>query len=589
MENQEQKGIFERIWLWFKNLTVKGLLRAIFVVFIIIVILMSVTYLPSAISRISSSLTGALYSVFVPAESATMTADKKIINSGDEFTVSFKKGDAADGLFTVVYSCEQDIDLLAVESTGLKNINCDTPYYLLNNNNTLRVRAMTNDESVVRLVLTGALENNDTQKSEIVGVARVTVTNDTVGTVPEPTTSNPTKPTYVAPSVPYNPAYSGKADLAVRVLQVGRLNTATNLITSQTQFTYGDTVGIRFEVRNDGDANTGSWNFTAALPSVTTPSYTAPTQVSLRPGESIQFTLGFSALTNQYNSMITVNVDSTNMVPESNEGNNMLTSTITSTGSNYSNNYYDYNNNYSNTGCYVNGVFSYNCLGGDNYNYNNYNYGNLNVTCYASPNNPDTDEKVHWYANVYGGSGDYDYDWSGTNSLNSSSQNPTKTYTSGGTKYATVEVTDDRYDYRASQTCSIYVDDNGNNNNNEDVDLSVEILAVGKINSSGNFVEDDNIEEGDDAAVRFRVENEGDEDSGSWDYEVDLTPSFSGDTYEDSNMSSLDPGESITITVEFDNVEDTGTNRFRVEVDPGDDIGDDERDNNDDTMSIDVD
>jgi uncharacterized cupredoxin-like copper-binding protein len=515
MENkQEKKGIFVRIYEWFKNLTVKGLLGAIFIAFVIIILLMSVSYLPSALSRISSSFSAALYSVFVPAEGATMTADKKIVESGEDFNITFKMGDAKDGIFTVFYDCEQDVKLMSIENNGLKNISCDTPYYLLNNDTSIRIRAISEEESIVRLVITGALENNETLKSETVGVARITVKNDSLNAVSEETTT--TRPATstnnsvvtnisnflprVTPVTPVAPTYYGKADLAVRVLQVGRLNTATNQIFSQTTFSYGDTVGVKFEVRNDGDAaTTGYWNFTAALPSLSNPSYTSPSQVSLRPGESIQFTLGFNNLTNQRSSLITINVDPANTVVESNEGNNMTTSSIINTD--YNNNYYNnnnnyYNNNYNyNNGCYVNGYFTYNCLGYDDDYYDDDYYG-------------------------------------------------------------------------------------------DEVDLEVEIIAVGYINSSGRFVEDNEMDEGDDAAVKFKVRNLGDDESGRWDYEVDMTPSFSGDTYERRNMSSLDPGESITITVEFNNAEDTGTNRFRVEVDPDDDIGDDRRSNNDDSATI---
>ncbi len=428
-----------------------------------------------------------------------MTVDKKVLNSGEDFTVTFKTSEQTNGIFTVSYDCNSNIKLLAVESAGLKNITCDQPYYVLNSNNTLKIRTNTT-ESLVRLVVTGAIENNETQKSETVGVARITVANESANpVVPAPTsTTKPTNTTTTKPNSPIvsnlfpNSSYVGKADLAVRILQVGILNTNTNTIYPQNQFNTRDTVGVRFEVRNDGDATTNSWNFTASLPSASTPVYASPIQVPIRPGESIQFTLGFGNLTNRSNSLITINVDPSNLTPESNEANNMTTSSIINTG--YNNNNY-YNNNYNtNNGCYVNGWFTYNC--GNNNNYWNNGYYN-----------------------------------------------------------------------------------NG-------VDLVVEIIAVGRINSSGNFVEDDTISEGNDAAVRFRITNEGDEDSGRFSYEVNLTPSFSGDPYEKRNVSSLDAGESMTVTARFNDVQDSGTNRFRVEVDPNDDINDDYRSNNIDTANI---
>jgi len=467
MENNENKGIISRIYNWFVNLTVRGLLGAILMAFIIIIILLSVSYIPAIMSRISSSLSAALYSVFVPAENATLTADRNIMYSGEDFTVTFKKGDLTNGIFTISYACNSNINLTSVETGGLKKITCNTPYYLIENETSIKIRPVTT-ENVVRLVLDGSYENNDTQKIEKVGVARVTIKNDLVGVIVTPSTTTSMVVTPVNKPVIISPAYYGKADLAVRVLQLGLLNENTNIIIPRTQFTYNDMVGIRFEIRNDGDANTGPWYFTAALPSLSNPTYSSNTQISLKPGESIVFTLGFSNLTNQYSNLITVNVDPQNMVSESIEYNNILTSTITNTSynSNYynnnNNNYnYNYNTNYNNNGCYVNGYFTYNCFDNNynyNYNYNGYSnyYNNLSVSCYADPNNPDTDERVRWYANAYGGDGDYTYEWTGTNGLDSSAKNPSKTYTSHGWKYATVTVESDGYS--VSQTCSVYVD-----------------------------------------------------------------------------------------------------------------------------------
>lgn len=481
MENTEEKGIIARVVNWFKNLTVKGLLGAILIAFVVIIILMSVSYLPSVISRISSSLSGAIYSVFVPAEDATITVDKKILNSGEDFNINFKRGDMTNGIFTVSYSCDSTASLLSVESNGLKKMNCDTPYYLLENETAIKIRPSTT-ENVTRLNITGAFENNDTQKSENVGVVRVTVKNETAGVTVNPSTVTPVKT--VSPATPANPsyvtptAYYGKPDLAVRVLQVGLLNSNTNTITNRTQFSYGDMVGIRFEVRNDGDTNTGAWSFTTVLPSLSTPTYNSNTQISLRPGESIIFTLGFSNISNQYSNLITINVDPQNIVTESVEYNNILTSTITNTSYNsnyYDNNYYNYNNNYNNTGCYINGVYNYNCNNNNifpnngcyvngmftyncfDYNNNDWDNNNLRVSCYAKPSDPEEGDRVRWYADASGGDeDDYEYEWTGTDDLDSSSKNPSITYEDDGWKYATVTVESDG-DF-ASQTCSVYVD-----------------------------------------------------------------------------------------------------------------------------------
>ena len=125
-------------------------------------------------------------------------------------------------------------------------------------------------------------------------------------------------------------------------------------------------------------------------------------------------------------------MDPQNSVRENIEYNNIVTTTITNLG--YNNNYYNYNG------------------------YNNYyGYNNLRVTCYGEPSDPSTGDRVRWYVDVFGGDGDYNYDWTGTNNLNSSSKNPSKTYSTRGTKKATVTVTDGD-DNEATDTCSVYVD-----------------------------------------------------------------------------------------------------------------------------------
>lgn len=451
MENKEKKGFFGRIYIWFKNLTFKGLLKLVLIIILIIIIVMIVPYLPRLISRASSALSAALYSVFVPAENATMTVDRNIINSGEEFNVQFKNGDITKGLYSVSYACDGNIQLYSVESTGLKQIDCDRRFYLIDNETAITIQAITNTETISRLTLDGLYENNEDQKIDKVGVARITIKNDALNTpvvIPPVTvaTSTDTNPpnTYTPPStyVPpptYSPPYVGKADLAVRLLQVGSLQ--GNTIFTRNQFTNQDMIGIRFEVRNDGDAITGPWSFSAILPSVSNPIYTSGTQISLRPGDSIIFTLGFNNLNNQYSNAIIVTADPNNFVSESSKTNNFFTTTIINTG-------YNTNNNYPN-GCYINGVFTYNCT--------NWNTNPLTVSCYAQPSHPETGERVRWYADVFGGDGDYDYDWEGTNNLNSSSANPSKTYTSAGRKNATVTVTSGAY--TATASCSVRVEE----------------------------------------------------------------------------------------------------------------------------------
>lgn len=123
-------------------------------------------------------------------------------------------------------------------------------------------------------------------------------------------------------------------------------------------------------------------------------------------------------------------------------------------------------------------------------------------------------------------------------------------------------------------------DDGGSSRGNDDADLEIDDLETGSMDGR-DFDEDDTIDENDDAAVRFVVENTGDEPTGSWRYEVTLP----GDDYRSGKQSSLDPGESQEITVEFGEL-DSGTYTIKVEIDPDDDVDEEDEDDNTDSVKL---
>lgn len=114
----------------------------------------------------------------------------------------------------------------------------------------------------------------------------------------------------------------------------------------------------------------------------------------------------------------------------------------------------------------------------------------------------------------------------------------------------------------------------GGSRGRDDANLEIFDFEVGYASGS-RFREDDTIDENDEPAIRFTVENTGDEDTGTWRYEASL----GDDEYRSGRQGSLEPGESVEIVVTFDEL-DSGTYTARVEVDPDDDVDEeDERDN----------
>ncbi len=130
-----------------------------------------------------------------------------------------------------------------------------------------------------------------------------------------------------------------------------------------------------------------------------------------------------------------------------------------------------------------------------------------------------------------------------------------------------------------TSSVTIYGDNKNSSYNDydedDDADLVIDEFEVGRMSGS-RFVEDNEIDEDDDAAIKFVVRNQGGESTGNWKYEVTNTPN--DDDYKSGRQSSLRPGEKVEIIVEFENP-DEGTYLIRVEVDSDDDV-DEERENN---------
>lgn len=152
----------------------------------------------------------------------------------------------------------------------------------------------------------------------------------TIPVVTTPTPSQGTETVNVYPAggtvavTPY-----GKADLMVTITEVGYLSTAStaSFVESKT-VPEGKRPAIKFTVRNAGTNVTGSWEFTAKLPTRSTYTFDSPKQRSLAPGEYVDYTLGFDKADDGTNDII-VTVDSGKDVTESSESNNVDTVEVT--------------------------------------------------------------------------------------------------------------------------------------------------------------------------------------------------------------------------------------------------------------------
>ena len=156
----------------------------------------------------------------------------------------------------------------------------------------------------------------------------------------EPKTDTPVAPPApAAPRAPATPrvttypvavpqALYGKADLIVKITEIGYLNTSsTASFVKSNEVPENKRPAVKFRVTNVGTNTTGSWEFDAKLPTSSTYTFSSPTQQSLLPTQHIDYVLGYDRAKDGEN-RFTITVDSDEDVDESNENNNVESVTI---------------------------------------------------------------------------------------------------------------------------------------------------------------------------------------------------------------------------------------------------------------------
>lgn len=122
----------------------------------------------------------------------------------------------------------------------------------------------------------------------------------------------------------------GLPDLAVTVRAVGYLTTAADdsFVTSSV-VPVGDRPAILFTIKNIGTNVTGTWRFSATIPTRTTFTYQSEPQQSLNPGDSIDYTLGFDRASVGADQSIILMANFDNAIVDSNPDNNSIFAMVT--------------------------------------------------------------------------------------------------------------------------------------------------------------------------------------------------------------------------------------------------------------------
>lgn len=129
-------------------------------------------------------------------------------------------------------------------------------------------------------------------------------------------------------------AFSGLPDLVVSISSVGYLaSTTADSFVSASTMNSNNRPAVKFTIRNIGTNASGSWRFSASIPTLSSYIYQSPPQQSLNPGDSIDYTLGFDQPIAGVNKIISVTVNFDRAINETNVTNNSASASITIIGS----------------------------------------------------------------------------------------------------------------------------------------------------------------------------------------------------------------------------------------------------------------
>lgn len=119
--------------------------------------------------------------------------------------------------------------------------------------------------------------------------------------------------------------YGGLSDLAITVTNVGYMDAYSGQFYPSGNLYAGQKVAVQFEVKNIGGAYSGTWSFSANMPSNYQSNYYSGMQNSLAPGQVQTFTLGF---TNPRSGSQNFSVQLNPMSGDANSSNNYASRTL---------------------------------------------------------------------------------------------------------------------------------------------------------------------------------------------------------------------------------------------------------------------
>ncbi len=319
------------------NSILKGALFAGMFIVVIFAFIGLSKIVPKAITSLGSAFSGISSSLFGSNEKIVISTTSNSVKSGESIDIYFEHSNkSTEGNYEFKFDCGgKNLNLLLVDGNNQINIPCNATTTLFLNPFKI-VPQLKDQNSFVDSNLYISFRNSSDNKITAIGKTILTVRNgDVQNTISENRAS--TTPTISAtkkPAVTQNTSNyyvpSGKADLRILAKDTGTV--VNGVFIQKNIFATYEASAVRFDISNIGGTPTGPWQFTAVLPTYPSQVFPSGIQPSLKPGETIEYTLSMQNLASIGNNVVSVNVDTNQVVSELSETNNGIVMTITNSG-----------------------------------------------------------------------------------------------------------------------------------------------------------------------------------------------------------------------------------------------------------------
>ena len=225
-----------------------------------------------------------LSSLFGTGSNSIQVTVPASVTSGTAFPISWKYSTSEKGTYALVYQCKDIVHFQAAGADGsLGAIPCGAAFTVAPTNNTVTITPELSGTASTTVPLSIIFIPSATTSPQVQGSASIVVNPQTSPSIVMqtiPTTTPAT--TMIAPTIPATPApvAAGPSDLSVQIISVVPDGSGGGVAT--------------FDIGNDGLGSTGTYTFTAQLPTSDGYLYNSPLQSSLAPGDHIVNTLRFS-------------------------------------------------------------------------------------------------------------------------------------------------------------------------------------------------------------------------------------------------------------------------------------------------------